>query len=365
MPSAKTTTIIGASNKTISFAVVGLGHIGNRHAALIEAQEAATLAAICDPHPEVQHKVAADFEKPLPLFKDLSTLLASDISYDVVCICTPNGLHAQQAIQCLEAGKHVVIEKPLALTVTDCEAIILAAKKADKKVFGVMQNRYSPASVWLKEQTDAGALGQVLQVHLNCFWNRDRRYYTLLPDERPHPWHGDTVLDGGVLFTQFAHFIDLLCWCFGDIKALSARFANQNHKDIHTFPDTGLVHFSIGQGAIGSLNFSTAVWDKNFESTLTVIAEQGTIKLGGQYMNQVIYCHVNGLNFPDLPPSSPANNYGPYTGSAANHHFVIDNVVDVLNGKSTVATPAEEGLAVVKVIQDIYALGAAAGAKNG
>jgi predicted dehydrogenase len=362
LPRAKTVPLIRPSNKIISFAVVGLGHIGSRHAALIEAKEGAGLAAVCDPHPEAELKVAADFAMPTPLFKDLTTMLASDTSYDVVCICTPNGLHAQQAIQCLEAGKHVVVEKPLALTVSDCEAIMLAAKKAGKQVFGVMQNRYSPASVWLKEQTDSGVLGKVLQVHLNCFWNRDHRYYTLPHHGMPHLWHGDTALDGGVLFTQFAHFVDLLCWCFGDITAHSARFANQKHQDIHTFPDTGLVHFSTGDGAVGSLNFSTAIWDQNFESTLTVIAERGTIKLGGQYMNQVIYCHAEDTDFPDLPPSSPANNYGPYKGSAANHHFVIDNVIDVLNGQATVATPANEGLAVVRVIQDIYALGANAGA---
>ncbi len=320
------------------------------------------MVAICDPLPKEQLNYPSGLHTSVPLFNDLNALLSSGIAIDVVCICTPNGLHARQAIECLEAGKHVVIEKPIALNVADCEAIIFAASQAKKIVFGVMQNRYSPASAWLKEQTETGVLGKILQVHLNCFWNRDHRYYTLLPDGKPHPWHGDEALDGGVLFTQFAHFIDLLCWCFGDVTARSAHFANQNHKDIHAFADTGTVHFSLDQGALGSLNFSTAIWDQNFESTLTVIAERGTIKLGGQYMNEVIYCHVDGLDFPDLPPSSPANNYGPYQGSAANHHFVIDNVVDVLNGNATVATPAEEGLAVVKVIQDIYALGAGAGA---
>jgi len=274
-------------------------------------------------------------------------------------------LHAEQAIQCLEAGKHVVVEKPLALSVADCEAIIRASRRAEKKVFGVMQNRYSPASSWLKRQTETGVLGEILQVHLNCFWNRDHRYYTLPPEGKPHPWHGDSALDGGVLFTQFAHFVDLLCWCFGAVSVLSAQFANQKHKGLHHFADTGIVHFKLEQGALGSLNFSTAIWDQNFESTLTVIAENGTIKLGGQYMNEVRYCHVNGLDFPDLPPSNPANNYGPYTGSAANHHFVIDNVVDVLNGKDIVATPATEGLTVVRVIQDIYSFGADAGAVKG
>ena len=358
----KETAIIGSSITTISFAVVGLGHIGRRHASLIEAQASSRLAAICDILPEDQLNWPTGAPGSPPFFEDLTALLNSGLDFETVCICTPNGLHAQQAIQCLKAGKHVVVEKPLALSVADCHAIIKASKDAGKQVFGVMQNRYSPASAWFKEQIDAGVMGNILQVHLNCFWNRDHRYYTLPPDGRPHPWHGDEALDGGVLFTQFAHFIDLLCWCFGDVTVHSARFANQNHKDLHVFADTGLVHFSLGADTLGSLNFSTAIWDQNFESTLTVIGERGTIKLGGQYMNEVRYCHVDGVDFPELPPSNPANNYGPYTGSAANHHFVIDNVVNVLNGKSEVATPANEGLAVVQVIQDIYDSGAAAGA---
>ncbi len=338
----------------IQFAVIGLGHIGRRHAALIAAHTEATLVAVVDVLPAGELLWPEGVGQDVPLFGGLAALLASGIKIDVACVCTPNGLHAEQAIALLEAGVHAVIEKPIALKTEDASEIIATAKAAQRHVFGVMQNRYSPASAWLKEQIDAGVLGEVFQVHLDCFWNRDHRYYTLPPDGRPHPWHGTTELDGGVLFTQFAHFIDLLCWCFGEVKVASARFANQNHEDIHRFADTGMVHFTVGK-ALGSLNFSTAVWDRNFESTLTVLGEQGTIKLGGQYMNELRYCHVAGLDQPELPPSNPANNYGPYTGSAANHHFVIDNVIDVLRGNAQVATTAREGLEVVRVIEDMYA----------
>ncbi|MEO0731640.1 MAG: Gfo/Idh/MocA family oxidoreductase [Bacteroidota bacterium] len=364
---------------TIPLYVIGHGHIGRRHAELITAHPGATLVATCDPLPRAELGIAPT----TPHFATLDELLKKAPAAQAACICTPNGLHAPQAIACLEAGLHVVVEKPLALTTTEAEAIIAAAKKANRHVFGVMQNRYSPASAWLKEQIDKQTLGRILQVHLDCFWNRDHRYYTipsprakraensgskssivnresLIVNRTPHPWHGDAALDGGVLFTQFAHFIDLLCWCFGEVTVHAARFVNQNHEDLHLFADSGTVHFSLGAGTLGSLNFSTAIWDRNFESTLTVIGTEGTVKLGGQYMNELRYCHVKGLEVPDLPPSNPANNYGPYTGSAANHHFVIDNVVDVLNGRAAVATTAEEGLAVVKVIEDIYQAGSPA-----
>lgn len=341
----------------INFAVIGLGHIGRRHAALAAVHQGAEVVALVDVLPADELNWPEGVKEDIPLHASIGALLASGLRVDVACICTPNGLHAQQAIQLLEAGINVVVEKPIALTTADAEAIIAAAHRANRQVFGVMQNRYSPASAWLKEQVDNQSLGRILQVHLNCFWNRDHRYYTLPPNQRPHPWHGDTDLDGGVLFTQFAHFVDLLCWCFGEVNVHSARFANQNHEDLHVFADTGTVQFSLGEGTLGSLNFSTAIWDRNFESTLTVIGERGTIKLGGQYMNDLRYCHVEGLDQPELPPSNPANNYGPYTGSAANHHFVIDNVVDVLNGRGEIATTADEGLAVVKVIETIYKAG--------
>nr|WP_255360105.1 Gfo/Idh/MocA family oxidoreductase [Lewinella sp. 4G2] len=345
----------------MQFLVVGMGHIGRRHAALIAAHPEAQLLGVCDIRP------ATDLNWPDGLagtthYPSLEQALSRPGQFDVACICTPNGLHADQAVAALEAGLHVVIEKPIALTTEDAERIATAARKSEREVFGVMQNRYSPASAWLKSLLDQRRLGKVLQVHLDCFWNRDHRYYSVpdpapaaAPTDRmPHPWHGHQELDGGVLYTQFAHFIDLLCWGFGEPTIDFARFANQNHEDFHDFADTGSVVFSLPGDVRGSLNFSTAIWDRNFESTLTVIGTKGTVKLGGQYMNDVRHCHVEDLDFPDLPASAPGNDYGGYTGSAANHHFVIDNVVDVLNGRAKVATPVSEGIAVVRAIEAMY-----------
>ncbi|MCP9235778.1 Gfo/Idh/MocA family protein [Lewinella sp. JB7] len=339
----------------IRFVVVGLGHIGRRHAALIAAHPEAEVVGICDRLP----RQALDWPEGVPedvyYTRELTELLRQ-VRFDVACICTPNGFHAPQALECLYAGHHVVIEKPMALTVAECDALMAAADRRGLHVFGVMQNRYSPASAWLKEVVDAGTLGAVLQVHLDCFWNRDLRYYRTA-DGEPHPWHGDAALDGGVLFTQFAHFVDLLCWTFGRIEVDRVVLANQTHGNVHPFPDSGMVHFRLPGGGLGSLNFSTVIWDRNFESTLTVIGSRGTVKLGGQYMNDLRYCHVAGVTAPALPPSAPPNHYGPYEGSAANHHFVIDNVVEVLRGRAEVATPAGEGRMVVDVIQAIYRAG--------
>ena len=341
-----------ATISAIRFAVVGLGHIGRRHANLIAAHPQAELVGLCDVLDRTALRWPEEVAQNVSLYRKLSQLL-DEVACDVVCICTPNGLHATQAIACLQAGRHVVIEKPMALTTAECDGLIATARAHDRHVFGVMQNRYSPAAAWLKELMEGEELGGVLQVHLDCFWNRDHRYYQTA-EGAPHPWHGDAALDGGVLYTQFAHFVDLLCWTFGEVEVTSARFANQTHAAFHPFADTGMVHFTLPGGGLGSLNFSTVIWDRNFESTLTVIGRRGTVKLGGQYMNELRYCHVAGLTAPALPPSAPPNSYGPYQGSAANHHFVIDNVVDVLQGRAKVATTAEEGRAVVRTIEAIY-----------
>jgi predicted dehydrogenase len=248
----------------------------------------------------------------------------------------------------------VVIEKPMGLTKAACEQVIFKSLQVSRHVFGVMQNRYSPPSVWIKDLIGNGLLGEICMVQINCYWNRDNRYYR--PNEKPHSWKGKKDLDGGTLFTQFSHFIDIMYWLFGDIRNVQARFANFNHEESIEFEDSGFVNFEFVNGGLGALNYSTSVWDKNLESSMTIIGSKGSVKIGGQYMNEVEYCHIEGYTMPELPPSNPANDYGHYKGSAANHVYVIENVVDVLKGRKSISTNALEGLKVVEIIEKIYAL---------
>jgi hypothetical protein len=145
-------------------------------------------------------------------------------------------------------------------------------------------------------------------------------------------------------------------WLFGDISDIQARFADFNHKQLTTFEDSGIVSFNFVNGGIGSINYSTSVWDKNLESSITILAENGSVKIGGQYMNEVEYCHIKNYSMPELPPASPANDYGYYKGSAANHHFIIENVIDTIKGRTIATTNALEGLKVVDIIERIYHL---------
>ncbi|MCD8194096.1 MAG: Gfo/Idh/MocA family oxidoreductase [Tannerellaceae bacterium] len=333
----------------IRFIVIGCGHIGKRHAEMITRDPEAELAGLCDILP--QDRLGID-NYQVPFYPDMEEILDQKVAADVINICTPNGLHAEMALKAIKAGYHVVVEKPLALNLADAEKLVYASLKYGKQVFCVMQNRYSPPSVWLKEIVSSGRLGKIYMVQLNCFWNRDERYY------KPGSWHGDALLDGGTLYTQFSHFIDIMYWLFGDICNIEARFADFNHKELTGFEDSGFVNFNFVKGGMGSLNYSTAVWNKNMESSMLIIAENGSIKIGGQYMNEVEYCHMRDYTMPELAPTNPGNDYGPYKGSAQNHNFVISNVISVLKGKGSesITTNVLEGMKVVDIIQRIYAL---------
>ena len=336
-----------ASNQKVKFAVVGCGHIGKRHAEMISLNNEGELVALCDIR--LEQELGIENYK-VPFFSSIEDLLASDLEIDVINICTPNGLHSDQAAMALERGIHVVVEKPIGLSKAKCEKVIHYALTHHKHVFAVMQNRYSPPSVWIKDLIDRKILGDIFMVQLNCYWNRDNRYY------KAGGWKGSQNLDGGTLFTQFSHFIDIMYWLFGDITNIQAKFNDFTHQKSTDFEDSGFVSFDFLDGGMGSLNYSTAVAGKNLESSITVIGENGSVKIGGQYMNEVEVCNIEGYEMPVLDEANPPNDYGPYKGSAANHHFIIENVIDTLKGRTTATTNALEGLKVVDIIERIYKL---------
>jgi predicted dehydrogenase len=334
-----------------SFTIVGYGRIGQRHATIAANHSQSSLHAIIDIDQSKRDQAASDYTNA-SVYSNIDGFIQSDDQQtDIVCICTPNGLHASLAIAALQAGYHVVIEKPMALSKRECEQIIDASLKAGKQVFVVKQNRYSPPSKWLKGVVEHGHLGQLELINIHCFWNRDERYYT------PRGWHGTKDMDGGTLFTQFSHFIDIMYWVFGDIQRGSVRANMRNlvHGDMIEFEDTGIVQFDFQNGAFGALEFTTGCWNQNMESSMTVIGSHGSLKIGGQYFNEVEYCHIQDYEMPELEPTNPPNDYGPYKGSAANHHFVYENVIDTLDGKATITANAMEGMKVVEIIEEMYA----------
>ena len=331
-------------NQKVQFGIIGFGHIGTRHAKCILDHPQTNLSAICDSLP-LEKLNRNNIDKSI--FCSYENIISNQ-NIDVINIFTPNYLHAKMAIDALKAGKHVVIEKPMALSTSEAQKIIDASKKFNKLVFCVMQNRFSPSIIWLKDVILEKILGKINMFSINCFWNRNDNYY--LDSE----WHGSYEKDRGPLFTQFSHFIDVIYWLFGSVNSINSDFFYFNKKHFIEFEDSGIIRLNYDDNLVGVLNYSTAVWNKNFESSITIIGEKGTVKIGGQYMDQIKYCDIKDYTQPKINSKVACNDYGTYKGSASNHDKMIDNVVNVLIDKHEVHTNALEGLSVVRIIEKIY-----------
>ena len=328
----------------LKFALLGCGRIGERHAEQI--QRVGILEAVCDKVVSKASKVGQKYGSKI--YTDFDELLRNENNLDVISVCTPNGLHAKHSIKSFRKGLHVLCEKPMAITVYDCGEMIKEAEKANKRLFVVKQNRYNPPVQAIKEALDDNRLGKIFSLQLNCFWNRNIDYYT------QSDWKGRLDLDGGTLFTQFSHFIDLLYWMFGDVKKVEAITRNFNHDKIIDFEDTGVVLIEFYNGIIGTLNYTVNSFLKNMEGSLTIFGELGTVKIGGQYLNELEYQNIKDFIIHDLPAGNPPNNYGQYVGSMSNHGKVYENVVDVLQYNGTIGTNGFEGLKTVEIIEKIY-----------
>jgi UDP-N-acetyl-2-amino-2-deoxyglucuronate dehydrogenase len=327
----------------ISFAIIGCGRIAQRHAEQIN--KFGFLKAVCDINSQNANILAQKYNAKV--YFTIEDLLSSEKSIDVIAICTPNGLHAEHAIKALNKGFHVLCEKPLAIKLEDCGRMIDAAEKNNKRLFVIKQNRFNPPVAAVKEAIEAGIFGKIYSVQLNCFWNRNNDYYK-------NSWKGTKELDGGTLFTQFSHFIDLLYWMVGDVKEVFSFTENFTHKNIIEFEDTGVVILKFCNEALGTINYTVNSYNKNMEGSLTIFAENGTVKIGGQYLNELEYQNIAGFEFKNLPEGNGANNYGQYQGSMSNHDEVYKNIINVLINGSSVSANAFEGYKTVEIIEKIY-----------
>ncbi|AFD08181.1 Gfo/Idh/MocA family protein [Solitalea canadensis] len=323
--------------------MIGCGRIGQRHAEHIHAK--AELTAVCD----IDYEKALKFSQQYgcKAYSSLSELLENEPHLDLMAICSPNGLHAEHSITCLQAGINVLCEKPLAINADDCGEMIKAAEQANKRLFVIKQNRFNPPVAAVKAALDQKVLGKIYSVQLSCFWNRNADYYA-------NSWKGTRLLDGGTLYTQFSHFVDLLYWLIGDVKRVYALTGNFAHHDIIEFEDTGVVALEFNNGALGTINYTVNSFGKNMEGSLTIFGEKGTVKIGGQYLNELEYQNIDGFEFKDLPEGNKANNYGTYQGSMSNHDKVYENVINVLTQGGIISTNSFEGLKTVEIIDKIY-----------
>lgn len=325
------------------FLLVGCGHIGKRHADLI--QQMGTLVAVCD---TIQDKANAfGFEYHCAAYHSYQQMLENEKA-DITVVCTPNGLHAEHSIAALQKHLHVLCEKPMALTVKDCTAMIDAAIRADKKLFIVKQNRFNEPVQAVRNALLEDQIGDLLSVQLNCFWNRTARYY------EESNWKGRLAMDGGILFTQFSHFIDLLYWYLGDVAEVKSFAKNYIHQSSTDFEDCCVVILHFKNGAIGTGHFTTCAYDSNMEGSITIFGTKGTVKIGGQYLNTLEYQQIQGFQLASIADKGQPNNYGHYTGSMSNHDKMYAYMFTTMADEAPIPVSTYDALKTVEIINKIY-----------
>ena len=330
-------------NSQYKFAIIGCGQIAERHAEQIKKK--GELIAVCD---IVEEQVISFSKKnSAKAYYDFEELLRKEKEIDIISVCTPNGLHAIQSIKSLQAGKHVLCEKPMAITSSDAKQMIETEKLTGKKLFVVKQNRYNPPVVFTKQLIDGKKLGRIFSFQINCFWNRPASYYN-------SSWKGTQKMDGGTLFTQFSHFIDLLYWLLGNLSDAKGIRQNFLHKDCIEFEDTGVCYLRMNNGAMGTINYTINSVNKNMEGSLALFGEKGTVKIGGQYLNELEYFSIEGELKPVLPQGKPANQYGFYEGSMSNHDKVYEHLINALDDPQYNFINSEETLKTIEIIEKIY-----------
>lgn len=325
------------------FALVGCGNIAHRHAENIN--RVGKLTAVCD---IVTGKANALAEKyKARAYYSINELLDNEESADVVVICTPNGLHAEQSIKALQRLKHVLCEKPMCITAEEAQRMIDAADSSHKKLYIVKQNRFNPPVQFVKRLLDEKKLGRLLGFQLNCFWNRPQQYYQ-------DSWRGSKVLDGGLLYTQFSHFIDLLYWFLGDVDDVSGYKKNSGLRSHFELEDMGVANLKMKNGVLGNIHYTINSYKKNLEGSFTIFGEKGSVKIGGQYLNIIEWQSLEEEGHYSNESTVGANDYGFYTGTMSNHHLVYDEFIKALNHEPDSLPSPDEAIKTIEIIEKIY-----------
>ena len=268
----------------IRVALVGLGQIAQKHLITIVNNKKLKLVAICD-----NNKKKITNLKKLEQFENINFYFSYDKlieleKIDYVVLCTPSGLHPQQTILASKKKINVISEKPMATNLIDAKKIFFEIKKNKTKYFVVKQNRYIPIILYLKKLIDNNQLGKIYFVNINVFWNRPQSYYNL------DKWRGTKKLDGGAILNQASHYVDLLYWLFGKIKKINC-FRKTLARNIEV-EDTAVISLEWKRGCLGNLNVSMLSYKKNFEGSLSIVSEKGTVSIGGKALNKIKYCNL-------------------------------------------------------------------------
>lgn len=329
-------------NRKIKFALLGCGRISNNHFGAIESlKDECELVGVCDIDPvNLQAAVERTGAKG---YNTLSNMLA-DTDADIIILTTPSGQHPEQAVQALEAGFHVITEKPMATRLHDGERMVKAADKANKRLFVVKQNRLNATLQLLKRAVEEQRFGKIHMVHLNVFWTRPQAYY-----DQGNGWRGTWEFDGGAFMNQASHYVDLMEWLIGPVQNVQAMIST--HRNIEA-EDTGVMNIRWRNGALGSMAVTMCTYPKNLEGSITILGETGTVRIGGMAVNEIQ--EWNFTDDRDYDEQVKTANYETTSVYGFGHPLYYKNVIDVMRGEAEPITDGREGLKSLELLIAAY-----------
>ncbi len=330
------------ADRRIRFALVGCGRIAGHHIeALQRHADRAEIVAVCDID-SLAARAAAD-HTGAPAFASLSAML-DGCDADVVVLATPSGLHPRQAVQCAAAGRHVVTEKPMATKWDEGMAMVRACRDAGVKLFVVKQNRLNATLQALKKAVEGGRFGHVHMAVVNVFWTRPQSYYDAAP------WRGRWDLDGGAFLNQASHYVDMVDWLLGPVDSVHAYTATQL-RDIEA-EDSGVMSLRLRRGGLASVNVTMLTHGQNFEGSITVLGERGTVRVGGVAVNRIEH-----WQFDEPRPEDDAIRDASYATPSVygfGHPLYYANVIDTLRGQARAEVDGYEGLRSLEIVIAAY-----------
>ncbi|MBO0602554.1 Gfo/Idh/MocA family oxidoreductase [Sporosarcina sp. E16_3] len=325
----------------MNFAIVGCGFIAKKHAQAIMNTEGANLAAVCDRVPELMEPYIEEYGATA--YTDFEEMLKDD-SIDIVNICTPSGAHAFLAELAAKYGKHIIVEKPIAMTLEETDRIINGAKLNNVKLAVVHPNRFRPVAMKLKEILDQNLLGKVSHSLCVVNWNRGQEYY----DQAP--WRGTKEHDGGVLMNQAIHNLDLLLWYMGEPAEVFSMEATRLRDIEAEDVSTGIIRFE--SGALATVQASTTVYPKNYEESITIFGEKGTVKIGGP--NALYFEHLLIEGIDEETSGKWISDIKADPWGTPGHEQIIKDMIQAINENLRPAVTGEDGRNALALVSSFY-----------
>ena len=325
----------------IRVALVGCGRISGTHFDALARVPGLSLASVCDVAPERARE--AGERHGVPWFTSLETMLG-DVPSEVLTVCTPSGLHPEHGILGARAGRHVVVEKPMAISLQGADALVEACDNAAVQLFVVKQNRLNPSVRMLRRAIEKGRFGRIYLANTTVRWTRPQEYY----DQAP--WRGTWALDGGALLNQASHYVDLMQWLVGPVEGVMARTATLARRI--EAEDTAVALLRYASGALGVIEVTMLTYPRNLEGSISILGERGTVKIGGTAVNRVE--HWSFADYDDDDKLVDGANTNPPNVYGYGHAGYYRNVLAVLRGQARADTDGREGRKSLELILGAY-----------